>query len=268
MKILVIMGSPRKGNTFRACEEFREHLQKICPAEFEYVWLKDSHIVPCKGCFACFPQGEDKCPNRDDDIHVIEQKMLDADGVIFASPVYSMNVSGLMKTFIDRISYTGHRPRFFDKKAFFLVTTGIIGAGDVLKYMKTTAWAWGFECAGTTGLITPNGIVPRYRAGINTKLLRESAKIFSAALLRTTKRRPGIMDVILFYGGRGAISQLETVSPADYQYWKSRGWLSPDVHYFMNVPVNPLYRVIGKIVEMIAKRHVRKDLIQLPSGNG
>ena len=38
------MGSPRKGNTYRACEEFREHLQKTCLAEFEYIWLKDSRI--------------------------------------------------------------------------------------------------------------------------------------------------------------------------------------------------------------------------------
>jgi len=258
MKILVIMGSPRKGNTFRACEEFREHLQKIYPAEFEYVWLTDSHIEPCKGCFVCFPQGEDKCPNHDDDIHVIEQKMLDADGVIFASPVYSANVTGQMKTFIDRISYTGHRPRFFGKKAFFLVTTGIMGADDVLKYLKTLAWAWGFECIGTVGLITPNGVVPRYRAEINTKLLRKAAETFSAGLLRTTPRRVSIRDVIHFYGGRGPFSQMETVSPADYQYWKSRGWLSPDMYWFLDVPINPLYRAIGKIVEMYAKRSFKK----------
>jgi multimeric flavodoxin WrbA len=262
MKIVVLMGSPRKGNTFRACEEFREHLQKACNAEFEYIWLKDARIEPCKGCFVCFPQGEDKCPNRDDDVHVIEQKMLDADGVIFASPVYSGNVTGLMKTFIDRISYNGHRPKFFGKKAFFLVTTGILGAGDVLKYMKTWCGAWGFECVGTTGLITPNGVVPRYRAEINTNLLRKGAKIFAAGLLQTTKRSPGIMDMVLFHGGRGANSQLEKVSPADYQYWKTRGWLSLDVQYFIDVPVNPLYRVFGKIVEILVKRQVRKDLIQ------
>jgi multimeric flavodoxin WrbA len=268
MKILVIMGSPRKGNTFRACEEFREHLQKICPAEFEYVWLKDAHVVPCKGCFVCFPRGEEKCPSRDDDVNVIERKMQDADGVIFASPVYSANVSGLMKTFIDRISYTGHRPRFFGKKSFVLVTTGMLGAGDVMKYLKTLAWAWGFECAGTAGLITPNGDIPRYRAEINTNLLKKGAETFSATLLRTTPRRVGIMDVIQFYGGRGAMSQLETVSPADYQYWKSRGWLSPDARWFLDVPLNPLYRTIGKIVEMLAKRYVRKDLDQLTDGTG
>ncbi len=259
-KIVVLMGSPRKGNTFRACEEFREHLQKVCPAEFEYVWLKDAHIEPCKGCFVCFPRGEDKCPHRADDVRNIVQKMEDADGVIFATPVYSWNVSGVMKNFIDRISYTGHRPRFAGKPVFFLTTTGMMGAGEVLKYMKKIAWAWGFECAGTAGLITPNGMVPRYRAEMNTKLLEKGARKFSAGLLRTTRKSPGIMDVILFHSGRGAISQLEAVSPADYRHWKSRGWFSPDAKYFLNVQVNPLYSAIGRITEMIARRQVRKDL--------
>jgi len=258
MKIVVLIGSPRKGNTFHACEEFREHLQKICNAEFEYIWLKDARIEPCKGCFVCFPRGEDTCPNHGDDVHVIEQKMLDADGVIFASPVYSMNVSGLMKTFIDRLSYTGHRPRFFGRKAFFLATTGIMGAKDVLKYMRTIAWAWGFEYAGSAGLITPNGVVPRERAEKNTQLLKEGAQLFSAGLLRTTQRRPGVMDVLHFSMGRGNFSQMETVSPADYRYWKSQGWLSPDAKWFMDVPLNPLYRVIGKIVEWHAQRSFRK----------
>jgi multimeric flavodoxin WrbA len=256
-KIVVIMGSPRKGNTSRACEEFQKHLQEICPAEFDYVWLKDAGIKPCTGCFVCFPRGEDKCPNRDDDIRIIEQKMLDADGVVFASPVYSWNVTGQMKTFIDRLSFTGHRPRFFKKKAFFLVTTGIMGADDVLKYLKTTAWAWGFECAGTAGLITPNGVVPRDRAEKNSRLLKKGAELFSAGLHRTTPLRPGIMDVIHFYSMRGNFSQTETVSPADYWYWKRQGWLSPETKWFQNVPLNPLYQLLGKIVEMYAERAFR-----------
>ena len=268
MKVLVIMGSPRKGNTFRACEEFREHLQRRCTAEFEYVWLKDANMAPCKGCFVCFPHGEEKCPGRDDDVHVIEQKMLDADGVIFATPVYSFTVSGLMKTFIDRISYTGHRPRFFGKKAFLLVTTGIMGDDDTLKYLKKITWAWGFECAGTAGLKTPNGTVPRYRAEMNAQLLEKGCTEVLFRTSGTRRKRPGISDVIHFYGARGAISQLERVSPADYRYWKARGWFSPGAQYFMDVPVRLLYRVIGNIVESVAKRAVRKDVPELTCGTG
>nr|WP_292376791.1 NAD(P)H-dependent oxidoreductase [Methanosarcina sp. UBA411] len=66
-------------------------------------------------------EGKDHCPLKDES-SVLEQKMHAADGVIFATPVYVMNVSALMKTFIDHFSYIYHRPRFFDKKALLLST--------------------------------------------------------------------------------------------------------------------------------------------------
>ena len=73
-----------------------------------------------------------------------------------------MNVSGLFKVFVDRFAYIFHRPRFFDKKALLLTTTGAVGAVDVLKYLRLTAQVWGFEVAGEGGLITP----PRQNPGI------------------------------------------------------------------------------------------------------
>lgn len=118
MKILVIMGSPRKGNTYRATKKIEKSMQSMGSVEFEYLMLKDTDLSQCRGCFVCFTKGEDHCPCKDD-APVIEQKMHSADGVIFATPVYGMNVSALMKLFIDRFSYIFHRPRFFDKKPFF-----------------------------------------------------------------------------------------------------------------------------------------------------
>ena len=65
--------------------------------------------------------------------------MHNADGVIFATPVYGLAVTGLMKTFIDRFSYIFPRPRFFDKRALLLTTTGLVGEKDVLRYLDTVA---------------------------------------------------------------------------------------------------------------------------------
>lgn len=83
-------------------------------------------------------EGGEKCPNRDD-APAIEQKMREADGVIFASPVYGMNVSGLFKLFVDRSCYIFHRPRFFDKKALLLTTAGALGVKEVLSYLALVA---------------------------------------------------------------------------------------------------------------------------------
>ncbi|MCA1915123.1 flavodoxin family protein [Methanospirillum hungatei] len=257
--ILVIMGSPRKGNTFHACEMFRELLEQEIPVQFDYIWLKDLTLHPCRGCLLCFTKGEQACPIHDD-IPKIWEKMRKADAVIFASPVYAMNVTSLMKLMIDRFSFTFHRPEYFDKKAFLIATTGALGHEEVLKYLADVAGIWGFEVTGKAGLVTPIP-VPAHLAERNQKTLQNAAHAFSEALRRSRRRSPGLKDVIIFHGQRAAFSQLMTQSPADYQYWKEKGWLDKKVKYFVPLPVNPLYHAIGVLVEWIATKKVKKDLI-------
>jgi multimeric flavodoxin WrbA len=86
MKILVIMGSPRKGNTYRAAKKIEESMKAMGSVDFEYLMLKDADLSQCRGCFICFTKGEDHCPCKDDS-PVIERKMHSTDGVIFATPV-------------------------------------------------------------------------------------------------------------------------------------------------------------------------------------
>jgi multimeric flavodoxin WrbA len=54
MKILTIMGSPRKGNTYRAVRRIEENMKAMGDVEFEYLWLKDAGLAECKGCTVCF----------------------------------------------------------------------------------------------------------------------------------------------------------------------------------------------------------------------
>ena len=264
-KILVIMGSPRKGNTFRACEELRECMEKEFPVTFEYLWLKDADLAPCRGCLACFTQGEEKCPVRDD-ASLIEKKMREADGVVFATPVYGFSVTGHMKIFIDRFSYIFHRPRFFDKKALLLTTAGVTGNEDVLKYLETVARLWGFEVAGKAGTLTA-APVPQYRIEQNRQAIARAARDFAAALQRGSRKSPGLMDVIIFRGQRGAFALLGGISPADYTYWNERGWFERGTKYFVDVPINPLYTAIGAFVEWHSARETQKDLVPGPGEN-
>jgi multimeric flavodoxin WrbA len=178
MKVLVIMGSPRKGNTFHAAEQIREILQSHGPLEFDYLWLRDENLGFCRGCFTCIAKGEENCPVKDS-APAVEQKLRDADGVIFASPVYGMNVSGHFKVFVDRFSYIFHRPRFFKKKALLLSTTGAIGNDEVLRYLRLVAQVWGFEVVGEAGS----------RNTENRKTLR-SEKIWSIIPYRSHFARP------------------------------------------------------------------------------
>jgi multimeric flavodoxin WrbA len=257
----VIVGSPRLGNTMHAAQAIEERMQEIGPVAFDYCMLKDADLAHCRGCFVCFKKGEEHCPLRDN-APAIERSMQEADGVIFATPVYGMNVSGLFKTFVDRFSYIFHRPRFFDKKALLLTTTGAVGDKEVLDYLELVARIWGFEVAGRVALVTPPYDLPEDKVRRNTAKIDAAARAFHDSLHRP-RRSPAWKDIVVFHGMRATFRELADISPADYEYWEARGWLERTARYFVDVPVNPLYRAIGSLVEWYIGRQVRKEMAEI-----
>ena len=73
--------------------------------------LNEVNLEQCLGCYVCVLLGEEKCPLKDDRDMIIKE-MLDADGIVFASPVNVNHISAIMKHFIGRLGYEAHRPRF------------------------------------------------------------------------------------------------------------------------------------------------------------
>ncbi|MGB9939931.1 flavodoxin family protein [Methanosarcina sp.] len=261
MKILVIMGSPRKGNTYQAAKKIEEFMQSMGKVEFEYLLLRDANLSQCRGCFACLSKGENYCPCKDD-ASLIEQKMHAADGVIFASPVYGMNVSALMKTFIDRFCYILHRPRFFNKKALLLSTTGAVGLKETLDYLKLIAGIWGFEVSSSVGLVTPPGLISKKQEQENDRKLEKAAFEFYNSFQKK-RRSPGLKEVLIFRAQKASFGEPDLSFPADYTYWKEKGWLNPEAKYYVDVPVNPVYNAIGWISERVLRRKMRKDLAEV-----
>lgn len=261
MKVLVVMGSPRRGNTYRAVKRIEEHFQSSEDVEFSYLMLGDLNLMQCRGCYTCFAKGEEYCPIKDD-APAIRQQMDDADGLIFASPVYGMNVSGLFKMFVDRFSYIFHRPRFFEKKALLIATAGGIGQKEVLKYMDLVARGWGFEVVSQTGLTTPPGIrIPKSLMQENKRELQEAADKFHRALKRKNPTSPSFSDILYFRGGRGTFGELGEILPTDYRYWKENGWLDRGTKYFVDVPVNPVYNILGYGMEWFMRRRIRRQIV-------
>ncbi len=98
-KILVISTSLRaNSNSDLLAEVFIEGAREA-GREAEKVSLKDKTIGFCKGCLACQKTGN--CAIRDDAGEIVE-KMLHADVLVFATPVYYYEMSGQMKTLLDR----------------------------------------------------------------------------------------------------------------------------------------------------------------------
>lgn len=100
MQILGINGSHRKGrNTARLLQIALDAAAEL-GAETKALEITDYNIQYCKGCNKCMRQA--KCSIEDDDMAMLGEMMIEADGIILASPTYFGGVSGRMKTFIDR----------------------------------------------------------------------------------------------------------------------------------------------------------------------
>ena len=100
MKILAINGSSRKnGNTAIALNIVLEELEKE-GIETEIIELAGNTINPCKACFTC--GGKNHCSFNNDMFAEIFEKMVNSNGIILGSPVYSADVSSNMKALIDR----------------------------------------------------------------------------------------------------------------------------------------------------------------------
>lgn len=99
MKVLGVVCSPRRnGNTQLAVETALEAAGAL-GLETELYLAGQKKIAPCDACDACRESGE-CCV--DDDMQELYVKLLEADGIILASPVYYWNVSAQAKAVIDR----------------------------------------------------------------------------------------------------------------------------------------------------------------------
>jgi len=98
-KILIISTSPRvNSNSHLLAEEFARGAREA-DNEVEIICLRDKKIGYCQGCLACQKTG--KCVIHDDAPEVTA-KMHDADVIVWATPIYYYEMSGQMKTMIDR----------------------------------------------------------------------------------------------------------------------------------------------------------------------
>jgi len=119
--VVILSGSPRKGgNSDVLCDEFAKganssgnSVEKIC--------LKDHKIGFCQACYACKQTG--KCVQQDD-MDAILDKMIKADVIVMATPVYFYTMDAQMKVLIDRTL-----PRYTEiaDKDFYLIATAAAG---------------------------------------------------------------------------------------------------------------------------------------------
>lgn len=119
-KVLVISGSPRKnGNSDTLCDEFVKGATEAGNS-VEKISLREKIINFCTGCYACKNNG--KCIQKDDMADILD-KMMNADVILMATPVYFYTMDGQMKTLIDRTVPLYSRMR--NKDMYFIASAAV-----------------------------------------------------------------------------------------------------------------------------------------------
>lgn len=99
-RVLILSGSPRKGgNSDLLCDEFLRGAQEV-GHEAEKIRVASKKIAPCSACYYCRDHSG-ACIHKDDMAEVL-QKMIDADVLVLASPVYFYSIDAQLKALIDR----------------------------------------------------------------------------------------------------------------------------------------------------------------------
>ncbi len=104
VKILGIVGSPRKGNTEILVKEALRSAADAGGVETDILHIAPLKVNPCVACFRCFDEKDSPrgCPTHDDDMEKVYPRLAACDGMIIASPVYFGGITGELKTFLDR----------------------------------------------------------------------------------------------------------------------------------------------------------------------
>jgi len=228
--VTVFVGSPHRGGaTFAAVQQFVDRLTAFGDVDAEIVALGDYDIGTCRGCALCMEPGEEFCPLKDDR-DVLIGKMLASDGVVFASPNYSFQVSAQMKIFLDRLGFLFHRPRFHGKTSSAIVVFGIYGGTKVRKYLEFVGGGLGFNVVRGTAIRTLAPMTPEATRKMETALAEQAAR-FHDGLLLPAHRTPALFPLVMFRMGRTAMGQSGREGTRDFAYYRDHGWFESDYYY-------------------------------------
>jgi multimeric flavodoxin WrbA len=223
------------------------NLQSFGDVECEIVSLSDFHIEVCKGCMLCLNKGEELCPFKDDRNMLID-KMNNSDGIIFASPNYSFNVSGLMKVFLDRLGFIFHRPRFFGKACTSIVVQGFYRGNKIIDYFNFIGKALGFNVVKGCCINSLEPMTEREQKKFD-KIIEKQSKKFYSTLIKKEYLNPTLFKLMMFRMARTSVKLLLDESWRDYTYYENNGWFGSN--YYYPTQLNPIKKLAGNFFDFM-----------------
>lgn len=131
MKVLAINGSPRKcGNTSILINTVFNEL-KLENIDTELVSLSGQTLKGCTACGMCIKNKDKKCIINNDIVNSIIEKMIEADGIILASPTYFCDLTSELKAIIDRTGMVARANNHFLKRKIGAAVVAVRRAGAI-----------------------------------------------------------------------------------------------------------------------------------------
>lgn len=198
--------------------------------------LYSKNIKPCLGCEHCILEGS--CVLNDDTTQIMN-KLINADGIILASPVYLQQVSGQLKTFFDRTCMWYHRPMLTEKPILSVATTKGSGLKKTLSYLESITIQWGAISAGKVGrtIFTQDKHISEKEITNFIKLIEQPKK-----------HRPNLSQLINFEVQKAMALYLNNL---DREHWEERTW--HEQPYYYATKINPISKYIshrvGKFIQ-------------------
>jgi len=221
MKILAINGSPRTiRSTTRILANFVLDGTAEAGAETEIVDLCDFRVTPCTACEACSFNGI--CVN-DDDVPAIVARMKDADGIVFASPVYIDNIPGQMKIFFDRLADAIHYQVLAGKYGCSVATTHTSGGDDVIAYQNRVLNYLGVVAVGGISVATGGNTEAVDAAGASSRAIGKKLAHAIRDGFSDQKQEEEIAGNRAFF--RDIVEENRDFRPEDYERWVRMGWI-------------------------------------------
>ncbi|HMK53447.1 MAG TPA: flavodoxin family protein [Methanobacteriaceae archaeon] len=157
MKVLGLIGSPRKGSNTEILIEEALRGAKEANAETKSYNLSEMNIAPCKACMKCRNAGE--CATNDD-MQIIYEEIKKTDSFILASPVYMWQMSAQAKIFTDRLYAfmgTGFEEKYGKKDMALIFSQGNPDENMFREYFNYTRNLFGFLGYNVVDMLTAPG---------------------------------------------------------------------------------------------------------------
>lgn len=219
-KVVAVNGSPHVGigNTDQMIQMLAAGLDRH-DVDLEQVHLAGLNIGYCIGCALCLDKG--KCW-RHDDYGPLAEKLLAADGVVLASPVYVMQVTAQMKTFLDRSLPYGHKPRDSWKPGLAICVSAGMGETEVGDYLTRCLRIFGaFPVASFTAMaVTPGSFMGRQAVEERANSL---ARDLAEAMERGSRYPASDRDLLFWQFMGRLVRETKEAMRDDFEHWNKLG---------------------------------------------